>query len=255
VVSGLLQKGEGIVIRTVDYGETHKILTLFTRDTGKIALFARGAKKTRSRLSPVTQLFTYGNYLYLLGKGLGTLRQGETVDSFRSLREGLYRTAYAAYIAELLDKLTDEKMPNPFLFELLYQTFHYMDEEVDPEVMTFIFETKMLDVAGIRPYLEGCMNCKRTEGPFVFSIREGGLLCDRCKGLDPHHLRISPTAVKLLRLFSSIDLSRLGSVSLKPVTKRELKSLLSAYYDEYSGLKLKSKRFLEQLEKIDPDSS
>ncbi|HEX6922651.1 MAG TPA: DNA repair protein RecO [Bacillales bacterium] len=250
----MLQKSEGIVIRTMDYGETNKIVTLFTRDAGKIALFARGAKKTRSRLSSVTQLFTYGHYLYFSGKGMGTLRQGESIDTFRGLQLDLLRTAYASYIVELLDKLLEDRAPNPFLFELLSQTLHYMDEEVDPEVMKFIFETKMFDVAGIRPQLEGCINCKRTEGPFVFSVREGGLLCANCKRIDPHYLRISETALKLLRLFMHMDLKRLGKVSLKPETKNELKTVLSAYYEEYSGLKLKSKRFLDQLENMEGGS-
>lgn len=251
----MLQKSEGIVIRTVDYGETNKIITLFTRDSGKIALFASGAKKTRSRLSAVTQLFTYGHFMCFMGKGLGSIRQGEVIDTFRDLRTDLYRTAYASYIAELLDKLTDEKAPIPSLFELLHQTFRYIDEEVDPEVMAFIFEAKMLSVAGIRPELNRCQNCKRTEGLFVFSVREGGLLCAKCKTIDPYHFPLSETAVKLLRLFVQIDLNRLGKVSLKPETKRELETVLSAYFEEYSGVKLKSKRFLDQLKRMNPESS
>lgn len=251
----MLQKGEGIVIRMVDYGESNKIVTVFTREFGKVAFMARGAKKPRSSLSSVTQLFTYGHYMYLTGKGLGTLRQGEVVDAFRGLHEDIYRTAYAAYIAELLDRLTDEKTPNPFLFELLYQSVHYIDEGVDPEVISFIFETKMLDVAGIRPQLEMCANCGRNEGPFVFSVKDGGLLCPRCASIDPRHLKLSETSVKLLRLFVNMDMKRLGKVSLKPETKKELKTALSAYYEEYSGLKLKSKRFLDQMERMESDLS
>ncbi|HET7657953.1 MAG TPA: DNA repair protein RecO [Bacillales bacterium] len=251
----MLQKAEGLVLRTVDYGETNKIVTLFTREMGKVALFASGAKKTRSRLAATTQPFTYGSYLFFIGKGLGSIRQGEIIDSFRTLRNDLFRTAYAAYVAELMDKLTDDRSPNPFLFELLYQTLHYIDEEVDPEVMTFIFEVKMLEVAGIRPKLNGCVQCKNQDGPFVFSIREGGLLCSRCRTIDPHHIPISEASLKLLRLFTQINLSRLGKVSVKPETKRELKNVLSSYYEEYSGVKLKSRRFLDQLEKLEPDSS
>lgn len=184
----MLQKGEGIVIRTVDYGETNKIVTVFTREFGKTAFMARGAKKPKSPLSAVTQLFSYGYYLYQSGNSLGTLRQGEVTDAFPDLREDIYRTAYAAFIAELLDKLVDEKVPNPFLFESFYQALHYIDEGFDPEVISFIFETKMLDVAGIRPQLNQCVNCGEEQGPFVFSVREGGLLCSACSSMDPRHL-------------------------------------------------------------------
>ncbi len=59
----MFEKCEGIVIRTIDYGETNKIVTIFTREWGKVAAMARGAKKPSSRLSSVTQIFTYGVYL------------------------------------------------------------------------------------------------------------------------------------------------------------------------------------------------
>lgn len=251
----MLHKGEGIIIRTIDYGETNKITTMFTREFGKLSLFARGAKKTRSRLSPVSQLFTYGNYLFFSGKGMGTLRQGEVIHAFRSLHEDVFRTAYAAYIAELLDKLTDEKESNPHLFELLAQSLHFMDEGTDAEVVSFIFETKMLAVAGIRPELNGCAHCGTKDGPFVFSVKEGGLLCLPCKPYDPHHFQLSEASAKLLRLFLYMDIRRLGRVSLKKETKQEMKKILSAYYDEYAGISLKSKRFLDQLDKMSSDLS
>lgn len=60
---------------------------------------------------------------------------------------------------------------------------------------------------------------------------------------DPYHLKISPMTVKLLRLFYYIDLKRLGSISVKPETKKQLKFVIDQYYEEYSGLFLKTKRF------------
>ena len=57
---GMLQKCEGIILRTTDYGETNKIVSLFTRELGKYGVMAKGAKKTKSRLAAITQPFTYG---------------------------------------------------------------------------------------------------------------------------------------------------------------------------------------------------
>ena len=74
----LLQKCEGIVISTTDYGETNKIVTIFTREWGKIGVMASGAKKPKSRLSAITQLFTYGYFLILSAIGLGSVQQGES---------------------------------------------------------------------------------------------------------------------------------------------------------------------------------
>lgn len=250
----MLQKVEGIVIRTNDYGETNKVVTLFTRELGKIGAMARGAKKPKSRLSSVSQLFTYGQFLIQKGTGLGTLQQGEMISSFRLLREDIVATAHAAYIVELTDKLTEDHKPNPYLFELLYQTLYFMNEGIDLDVLTFIYEIKMLKVAGIAPQIDHCISCGEAEQVVAFSIKEGGLLCSKCRFRDPQHIKITPAVAKLLRLFYYFDLKRLGNVSVKPETKAQLKTILSAYYDEYSGLYLKSKRFLNQLDLFKTDS-
>lgn len=246
----MLKKVEGIVIRTVDYGETNKIITLYTRETGKVGVMARGAKKPKSRLSSVSQLFVYGSYLYHHTSGLGGLNQGEAIDSFRSIRNDLFLTSYAAYAVELVDKLTEDKKPNPYLFETLYQVMHALDEEKDPEVVLFIFELKMLSVAGIKPQLRQCVNCGLSDGKFEFSINEGGFLCHRCLSIDPYHIPLKKKTAELLHLFSHMDLARLGNISLKSETKKEIREVLNQYFDAYSGLYLKSKRFLEQLDRF-----
>jgi DNA repair protein RecO (recombination protein O) len=246
----LLQKCEGIVIRSTDYGESNKIITIYTRELGKVGVMARGAKKPSSRLTSITQLFTYGTFLFQKSSGLGGLQQGETILSLRGIREDIFLTAYASYIAELLDKSTENLERNPYLFELLKQTLLYLDEEVDPDILINIFEMKMLTVLGLHPQLDGCALCGNKDGTFHFSIREGGFLCHRCFEHDSFRLPISQITVKLLRLFYYFDLNRLGNISVKPETKKELKDVIQAYYQEFSGLSIKSKRFLDQLDSL-----
>lgn len=246
----MLQKCEGIVIRTTDYGETNKIVTIFTREWGKIGVMARGAKKPNSRLSSITQLFTHGYFLVQRGSGLGSLQQGEIATSLRSIGEDIFLTAYASYIVELTDKCTEEKKPNPFHFELLFQTLNYMNEGYEPDILMNIYEMKMLNVMGLYPILNQCSVCGSTDGHFSFSIREGGFICHRCVEKDPYHYKLSPAAVKLLRLFYYFDLSRLGNISVKAETKAELKNVINAYYEEYSGLHLKTKKFLNSMDQF-----
>jgi DNA repair protein RecO (recombination protein O) len=246
----MLQKCEGIVIRSTAYGETNKIVTVYTREWGKIGVMARGAKKPNSRLSAITQLFSYGNFLIQKGSGLGNMQQGEIISSMRTIREDIMLTAYASYILELTDKCTDEKKPNPYLFELLVQTLTYMNEEYDYDILIHIFEMKMLNSLGLYPTLSKCTVCGQTDGHFSFSIRENGFLCHRCLEKDPYHFKISSSSVKLLRVFYYFDLSRLGDISVKEDTKKELKKVIDAYYEEYSGLHLKTKRFLNQMQQF-----
>ncbi len=247
----MLEKVEGIVLKSIDYGESNKILTIFSREKGKFGAVARGAKKPNSRLAAVSQPFTYGYFLCLTGTGLATIQQGEIIDSFRDIKEDLLLAAYSSYTVELLDKGTDEKKVNPFLFELLYQTLKYYGEGYDPKIIKNIFEVKMLSVLGFRPVLDGCALCGNHDGPYFFSVKEGGILCQKCVHHDPYHLKVSQATLRLLRLFYFLDIHRIGSINVKETTKKELELCISAYYDEYSGLYLKSKKFLQQVEKLE----
>ncbi|MEN0660117.1 DNA repair protein RecO [Caldifermentibacillus hisashii] len=246
----MLQKVEGIVLRSIDYGETNKILTIYSREIGKFGAVAREAKKPNSRLASVSQPFTYGYFLCFTGQGLGTIQQGEIIEIFRSITNDLISTAYASYIVELLDKSTDERKNNPFLFELLYQTLKYIDEGYEPQIIKNIFEIKMLPVLGLRPNFDCCAICGNQDGPFVFSIKEAGILCEHCLHHDPHHLKVNQATIRLLRLFFHFDLNRLGTINVKESTKKELETCISAYYEEYSGVYLKTKKFLQQLDKL-----
>src|SRR5699024_5699267 len=101
----MLQKTVGIVLRTQDYGETHKLVTIFTKDLGKITTISLGANKPRSRLSAVSQLFIEAEFLLYIPKGLATLRQGDIISSYRHILEDILRTSYASYMIELTEKL------------------------------------------------------------------------------------------------------------------------------------------------------
>ena len=246
----MLHKVEGIIIRTNDYGETNKILTLYTRENGKVALMARGAKRPKSRFASSAQLFIYGIFIYHRTSGLGTLNQSDMIDSFKEIRSDLKITAHGAYILELLDKLTEDNVRNPYLFELVFQSLSFLNDGVDPEIITRIFETKMLEVAGVAPLLDRCTLCGNPESNFGFSMKHSGLLCNSCKDEDLYHLELHSSVLKLLRLFQYIDLKRLGNINVKQETKQQLKKLLELYYEEYVGVYLKSKRFLDQVDRL-----
>ncbi|MDG4655498.1 DNA repair protein RecO [Ectobacillus antri] len=248
----MFQKIEGIVIRTTDYGETNKIVTIFSREFGKVSAMARGAKKPKSRLAAVSQPFTYGYFLLQVGSGLGTLQQGEIVSSFRDIREDIFLTAYASFVVELTDKATEEKRNNPYLFEMLYQTLHHMNEGADAEILSLMYQTKMLPVLGLHPSFDECAICHRLDTFVAFSVREGGFLCASHAEQDSYRIPLNEAAAKLLRLFHHFDLTRLGNISVKPETKKQMRIALNAYFDEHCGIYLKSRRFLNQLDKLTP---
>ncbi|MEI4769512.1 DNA repair protein RecO [Psychrobacillus sp. FJAT-51614] len=245
----MLQKVEGIVLRSSSYGESDKIVTIFSRELGKRAALARGAKKPTSRLASVSQPFTYAYFLVQQGRGMGTLQQGEIIDSMRSIREDIFTTAYASFIMELVDKLIDDESPKPRLFDILQQALHAISDEYDPEAISLFVEWKMLPIAGVYPVLHQCTNCGATDGEFSFSFQQIGFLCHRCFSIDPYIIRLTPSQVKLIRTFYTVPIDQVGKLSLKKETKGFIKKIVRTIYSEQVGIRLKSQSFLDQMEK------
>jgi DNA repair protein RecO (recombination protein O) len=247
----LLLKTNGIVLKTMDYGEGNKILTVFSKEMGKMGLMARGARKTKSRNGAVSQPFILAHFILHQGTGLGTLQQGEIIHSYPKIRQDLYRTAYATYALELTDKLTEDRQRNPVLYDLLITILNYIEAGKDPEILLRIFEMKVLSMIGNKPVMNACLSCKKGLSPWYFSVKEGGLLCHGCRHIDHYAIPLLEGVPRLLYVLQEIDLANLGQIKVKDTTKSQLQKIMYMFMDEYVGIRLKSRRFLEQLAKMD----
>ncbi len=246
----MLYRVEGIVIRSMDYGESNKIVTLLTQSHGKVGVLVRGAKKVRSKHSSLAQLFTHGDFSFFKSSGLGTLNHGEIINSHHKLREHLDLSAHAAYIAELTDRSLQENESGQLHFEQLKACLEALNGEKDMGIVTNIYEMKILALSGYAPQLEHCANCGRTASRYFFSAGLGGVICPVCQSVDRYALQVSEAAHKLLRVFAQLDMRRLGSIQVKDDTKIELNHCIRALIDAQLGLQLKSRNFLEQLAKL-----
>lgn len=250
----MLYRVEGVVIRSMDYGEGNKIITICTENAGKVGVLVRGAKKVKSRHAALTQLFTTAEYVFFRnGTGLGTLNAGEIMQSHHVLREDIVLAAYASYACELLDRVLQDEETGSFWFQQLKACLDALEDGKDPAVIINLYEMKILQTAGYGPELSSCISCGRDISPqeerYWVSPRLGGVLCRACKHLDSQDMGISPRTMKLLRLFAQLDLRRLGHVDVKEETKAELKAVMRAFMDMQLGLNLKSRGFLDQMEK------
>lgn len=244
----MLEKIKGIVIKTQDYGETHKLVTIFSGQIGKITAIARGAKKPKSRMAAVTQPFVYGNFLMYISSGLSTIRQGEIIDSLRSIREDIFKTAYGAYIMELTDKLMDTRSPDIYIYNELYETLQWIAANDSVEIPVMMYEVKLYKKGGFAPIVHQCTHCGSTQMPFSFSISEGGMLCHACIHLDQAAISLPASIVKLLNIFQEVPLNQIGNISIKKTNKVLLRKIFDAYYDQYGSYYLKSRNFLKQLD-------
>lgn len=247
----MLKTIEGIVVRTQNYGETHKIITIFSKEMGKISAICRGANKGKSKLSALAQPFIKANFLIYVSKGLSTVQQGEVIQSFRSLREDIMKTAYAAYLVELTMMLTDDREAERYLYNQLDLTLDWINNEEELMVPLFMLELKLFKRGGFAPIIDCCARCGSMNNLTSFSVREGGLLCSDCFYTDEHAMLLSPNVIKLLPIFMKAGLEQIGTINMKHANIQLLRKIFDNYYDTYGSYQLKSKRFLEQIARLE----
>ncbi len=243
----MLNKFEGIILKARDYGESNQILTVFTKYQGKVAIMARGSKKTRSRFGAVTEPFTQAHFVTFGTGKIVTLSQADLINSHYLLRSDLLLTAYGAYWVELIDKTTEEKEPHPPLYEMLALLLSRLEQKTDPDILTFILELRILKMAGYAPVLDHCVYCHANQRPVRFSVRQGGFLCENCQSQDPEAMLVTEASSRILRILLQVDLRRLGAVNIKHETRQQLEKLIRSFAAEYLPVRLKSLNLLEQL--------
>lgn len=247
-----LFKAEGFVLRTRDLGEADKILTLYTRERGKVSGVARGSRRVRSRLLATSQAFSYSRFMLYEGRGLHTVSQAELISSFRPLREDLSRMAYASYTAELLDAFVDENEPNDTLFRLVLEGFTLISGTDDLDLALRWFELKLLDELGYRPELCQCAACGSDLGdrPVVYDSEQGGALCSECAAESQQAIDLSAGVVIQLRRLLETPAARLGILRPSRGDLGTMERVTRAHMDHRLDRPIKSREFLDSMRSL-----
>src|SRR3990172_1324763 len=173
---------EAVVLRHSDWGEADRLLSLYSREQGKLRAVAKGVRKVRSRKAGHLEPFTRVSLLLPRGRDLPLVTQAEARDAYLPLREDLLLVGYASYVVELIDRFTYEGEENRSLYRVLVDTLGRLAAEHEAELVVRYYEIRLLDLLGFRPHLFHCANCEREIQPEdqYFSAELGGVLCPDC---------------------------------------------------------------------------
>lgn len=243
----MIKKIEGIVISTVDYKESSKIINVFTKSDGIIGLVARGSKRANSKIAVGSNTLSYG-YFYINAKNpnfLANLNEVEIINNFNSIRKDIIKLNYAIYLLELSSEVYKHDN-NSNIYNLLISSLIKINEGYDSRVITNILELKLLDFLGIRPVINHCVNCKNNKDIVTISSYKGGYLCKKCVSNEKI---FNIKTIKLIRMFFYVDIGKITKLDISDNIKDEIGMFIDEYYDRYSGLYLKSKTFLNEFSK------
>ncbi|HVN37593.1 MAG TPA: DNA repair protein RecO [Myxococcota bacterium] len=246
---------EALILRSVDFGESDRILHLLVPDAGRLTAIAKGARRSVRRFAGTLDLFNHLHVrLDLRRPGqVSRLDQARLVRSFAPLRSDPSRFALGCYLLELLDRLAPEgaeRVEGARLFAFALQTLDWVATRPASPQLRVLVLLRALDALGLRPELRNCVRCGREPAAREasrFHVAEGGPVCESCAATLAGLLPVQRGTLRALEQGARLDPAQLDRLVLPPRALAEAEQLLDRFSRFHLGVELASERFLREL--------
>ncbi|MEF9919595.1 MAG: DNA repair protein RecO [Erysipelotrichaceae bacterium] len=240
-------KIEGIVLKNVDYRDQDALLTVLSKENGRIDFVARGLRKITSKNAGSSQMFQH-SYFYYNEKGnrLQSLKTSELIDSFRHLRDQLLTQCISEVMCEVMSKI--EINDPSTMYDLLYQSFNILQTSKKPYAILSVFMAIILRYQGIEPCVDHCVRCHTQQGIVTLSLLDGGFICGKC--INYSDTKMKKEELKKFRILMKASLQHIEIVENScDINYQDFERIVS-YFIEYSGINLSSISFLKRIESM-----
>ena len=219
----------GLVLRTTEYKETDRILTVLTAEDGLLTLKARGVRSNRSKLKGACQLLTYAEFTVSEARGFRFISEATAIEMFAGLRNDIVLLALSSYFAQLAEVLSQEDAASPALLSLILNALYALSKlQKPPRLVKAATELRLAAIAGYQPELSGCCVCGNPE-PDRFSIADGTLECAVCRSGDGVRMPLSPASLAAMRYILSCPEKKLFSFAISGAAEKELCDAAESY--------------------------
>lgn len=241
---------EAIVLSRRNLNEADRIYDVYSLRNGRMSVIAKGARRSQNRNGRSLDLLNRVIIQLYRARSLDVVQNVEQVATHPGLRSDLDAFGHASYIAELVRVMTHDHEPSEQIYTLLAETLGLLADGVDPWALTRYFEYALLEAAGFQAQLFACPRCRDplTAQVNAFSMREGGVVCPRCRVDDPGSTPLSVNAQKYLRTMQREGLRRTLSLSLDPDSRLQVQQALTGYLQHLAERPLGSLAVLHALQ-------
>ena len=222
---------QGIVLRVTDYNDRDALLTLLTRQHGKLTVKARGLRRKNSPLTAPCQLLAYGEFTLFEYRGQYTVNEAHSLELFTALRRDLTKLSLGTYFAQAAEVLSQEDYPSPELQSLLLNCLYALSDLNVPEIQVkTVFELRAACLSGYTPDLFGCHICG-DQMPERFDLSAGQLECQNCRSPESRGIRlpVNASVLEAMRYICLCDPRKLFSFRLGAEAMEKLSALTEAY--------------------------
>lgn len=239
----MLTEVQGIIISETNYGETSKIINIITKD-GIIGAIAKGSKGLKSPLRSYTQKFTFGNFwVYKKENKLSIIKSVDVINELSNIKKDIVLISYLSYISDLTHQIMKQTGETE-LYNIYIDSILKINEGLNPIVICNIFELKALDYLGVGINLHSCSKCDICTDIITIDPDIGGYLCKKCY---TNEIIYDEKTIKMLRMYYLVEISTISDLKISKEVINNINKFINTYYDRYTGLYLKSKKFLEEI--------
>ena len=203
-----MPSADALVLRTVDFSETSLIVTLYTRQFGKIEALAKGGRRLKSPFECSLDILSRNSVAFIQKRGdaLDLLTESKLIRRFRVRSSNLAGTLGGCYVAELVNSFTAPGDPMPALYDMTVKVLHQLERGTMVMRTLTRFEGRLLQLLGHAPSLRDCVGCgenvSRVPGKqTIFGMLDGGVLCLECL---PGHQQTIAVASEILDIWEAL---------------------------------------------------
>ena len=239
------QKDEAFVLFKRAYGESDRIMRLFTRASGKIAIIAKGANKSQKRFMNALEPFNHIRIEYFdkVGRTLARLENADILETNDGIEKSFGKTCVASFFTELVDRLTKEKEPHEALFYALMNLIATIKSREFTYSDVLYYQFLMLNLMGFMPNLESCVYCGATvpeHDKIHFSKQRGGILCGRCSMSIPNTTYAKPVIPSLMFIKSR------SGLRIDPEIKSQAQDIMEGFMSFHLDVEFRSYRLMKK---------
>ena len=249
----MLVKQKGIIIKTVDYGESDKIITILNEHGAKVSLMARRAKKNKTGLQASTQLFVYGLFIYSKWRGMGTLTSVDVMEQNYHIQMDLYKSSYTALCAETVERALDEQQVSKSYYDLLLFVMTKIAEGTSAQLMSIIVLLKCMPAYGIHARFNHCVRTGDTDQSKLaaYSFKFDGAVSSAVLADDTTAMRVQNRTLYLLDILLTLPISKMNALNIHQDILDEMSTLIILIYKEYAGMYFRSQKLINQLNRLE----
>jgi len=249
----MIQKAEAIVLKTLNHGDTSKIITLYAKEVGRLKLIAKGVRSPKSKAAGLFQPTRHLQVVYYTKahSELQLFKSGELVNGFFGLENDFDRLTLAQVVVELVDRSVEDEESHPQLFQLLADTLTRLsNKSISSAVAYWYFHLHLLRELGFRPHVGECAICHD-------DLEEGGFLgnqsphleCLKCHPASQDSIAVTATIIDSIEDLLSNPWPETTAVTVNASDRRGLWDFLWRYtsYHIESTRNMKSLKVLRQL--------